>query len=111
MTYDVSRDMFPREWQELFGKKYDYSALGRIKHFCDEPGRRMSSKYVDELSMNQVIFQTAENTYDEELKRLKRTINGQFAIRKQRNSRSKTELSLKARSSTIRLTIQRILRI
>jgi hypothetical protein len=31
----------------------------------------MSSKYVHELSMNPVLFQTAENTYDEELKTLK----------------------------------------
>lgn len=49
--------------------------------FAMSVGRRMRSKYVMSFSMNPVLFHSAEKTYDDELKWLKRKINEQLAIR------------------------------
>jgi uncharacterized protein YutE (UPF0331/DUF86 family) len=95
LTFDVSRDTWARQVQQFDQSKYDYGALKRLKWFVDELQDRMGSKYVHTLSMATRLFSSAEQTYEGELKRLRRKIDGQIVVRKRRNARLKDEISLK----------------
>jgi hypothetical protein len=74
MTFDVSRDTYARQRLEVERPKYDYDALKRIKYFYKELSKRMMSKYTQVLSMDRILFQAAERTYETELKRLNKKI-------------------------------------
>jgi len=82
MTFDVSRDTWARQVHDRESSSYDYEALDRTKYLRDELERRMQSKYVRKLSLDSLLFRSAERTYKGELKSLKRRIDAQYAIRR-----------------------------
>jgi len=94
MTYDVSRDSYNRQRLEFEQSKYDYGALKRIKYFYGELSKRMMSKYVQEISMDGLLFESAEKTYEVELKHLSKKINAQMEARQKKMGVLKKELSL-----------------
>ena len=95
MTFDVSRDTWAREVLAVEKSRYDYKALERIKYFSDQFDRRTRSKYVLELSLDTLLFRSAERTYWNELKSLKKKIDGQYESRRKRLGSLKSQLTLK----------------
>lgn len=95
MTFDVSRDTWARTVHKLESPSYNYESLDRIKYFHDELERRMRSKYAREISLDSLLFRSAERTYTRELKSLKRRIDAQYLIRRRKLAGLKQELSLK----------------
>jgi hypothetical protein len=95
MTFDVSRDSWSRAVVAAEKSRYDHTALERIKHLQNELERRMKSRYVRELSLDSLLFKSAETTYKGELISLKRKIDAQYSIRRGKLAELKHELSLK----------------
>ena len=95
MTFDVSRDTWSRQVQETERSGYDHGALERIKYLLGELEGRMRSKYVRELSLDLLLFKSAEKTYNKELMSLKKRINAQYERRRRKVTWLKHELSLK----------------
>jgi hypothetical protein len=102
LTFDASRNIYARETLEFSEVKYDYSALKRIKHYYVGILHRMqqAGTYTFMLSMNRFLFESAERTYDDELKRLHRKIETQYAGRRKRLGILKRELSLEGTGLT-----------
>jgi hypothetical protein len=94
MTFDVSRDTWAREVLAIEKAQYDYRVLERIKYFIDQFEGRTQSKYVFELSLDSVLFRSAEKTYSRELKSLKKKITSQYGRRRKQLASLKSQLSL-----------------
>jgi hypothetical protein len=94
MTFDISRDTWARQVRDVEEARYDYDALSRVKSFLYTLEKRMCSKYVQELSMDNLLFRSAERTYSSEIKSLKRKINAQHQSRMKKVTSLKGQLSL-----------------
>jgi hypothetical protein len=94
LTGDIGRTGIAGEFREFMGVKYDHEARKRLKFYSNEIRRRAGSQYVMLISMNGLLFEAAEKTYEDELKRLHRRISKQLELRKEEDRRLKNELSL-----------------
>jgi hypothetical protein len=65
--------------------KYDYKALGRLKFYRHKVAEGMRSRFVLSLCLKPVLFEAAEKTYTQELRRLAKKIDRQIASRKHQN--------------------------
>jgi hypothetical protein len=94
MTFDISRDTWARKVREVEEARYDSEALGRVKSFLDTLEKRMRSKYVREISLDSLLFRSAERTYSNEIMSLKRKIDAQYQHRGKKLANLKGQLSL-----------------
>ena len=94
MTFDISRDTWARQVREVEEARYDSEALGKVKSFLDALEKRMRSKYVREISLDTLLFRSAERTYSSEIQSLKRKIDAQYQRRGKKLASLKGQLSL-----------------
>jgi hypothetical protein len=76
------------------GPKYDYAAVKRLCFYRKLLSKRTQSNYIQQLSMAPLLFETTERALKLGLRRLRRTIDRQFAARKLENVNLHAELSL-----------------
>ena len=89
LTADIIHPNRPRDRFRHLEMKYRYNAWQKFEHYRDKIERGLRAEYVFSLSLDTVFFESAEETYKEELYRLRKKIDRQFEIRKQQIS-SKT---------------------
>ncbi|MGJ5141635.1 hypothetical protein ACQR1V_26885 [Bradyrhizobium oligotrophicum] len=95
MTFDVSRSTYMRGIREFSQPRYDYGMLERAKFYRRFlPDKAMRQGFVFELSMNALWFRSAEQTYERELKVLKKKIFAQEDKRKLKLGKLVEELKL-----------------
>lgn len=82
LTYDLGRGAISRDHRKFFGVKYDYNALSKLTSYRKKIEKGIQSKYIISISFNDLLFEAAEKTYQQELRRLHKKITRQFAIRK-----------------------------
>ncbi len=66
-------------------KVYDYFALDRFEKYRKKIGEGMGRKFVVQLGLRELLFEEAEKTYKEELVRLRKRIQRQYEIRRQKH--------------------------
>jgi len=89
ITLDISRNPFVEIHKDLPDTaKYNYDARQKIKFYRDEIAKRIRL-----ISLEPLLFGTAEKTYEQELRRLRRGIVRQLAIRKHEIDRLNEELA------------------
>ena len=99
LTYDLSREPIAQDFVELRDDipfkiaKYDYNARQRIKYYGDKIRKNIGRKYVFSLSFNRLLFEAADKTYEQELRRLHRKIVRQLAMREKQIEALNRELS------------------
>jgi hypothetical protein len=75
----------------LKGKKaYDYFALDRFEKYRTKIERGMNRKFILEVGFRELAFEKAEKAYKEELLRLRKRIERQYEIRRQKYSKKQT---------------------
>jgi hypothetical protein len=94
LTFDISRSTFIRETRQFMESRYDHDALRRIKLLRRELSDRAQSKFVFRSSYDPILFESAEKTYEAEIKRLRAKIDKQYAVRKRKIGLLNEELSL-----------------
>jgi hypothetical protein len=95
MTFDVSRSTYMRSMRQVTKPKYDYGMLERAKFYRRFlPDKAMRRGFICELSMNASWFRSAEQTYERELKILKRKIIAQQDKRNAKLGNLQAELKL-----------------
>lgn len=95
MTFDVSRSTFVRSMKEVVKPKYDYGMLERAKFYRRFlPDKALRRNFVSELSFNASWFRSAEQTYERELKVLRKKIIAQQDARKEKLGKLQAELKL-----------------
>jgi hypothetical protein len=95
MTFDVSRSTFVRGMRETRKPKYDYDMLERAKFYRRFlPDKAMRRGFVSEMSFNSIWFKSAEQTYERELKGLRKKIVAQQDARKEKLGKLQAELKL-----------------
>ena len=97
LTGDIGRTNLTRDFvrfRRKGGGQYDYNALTRLRFYRRELVARRARSHVVLVSLSPLFFEPAQHTFEQELKRLRRTIDGQLAKRKQKNAKLQGELSL-----------------
>jgi uncharacterized protein YutE (UPF0331/DUF86 family) len=82
LTYDLGQTRIAHDYRRFYGVKYQDGALKRLKHYREKIERDFISKYVISLSFDELLFEPAEKTYEEELSRLHRKITRQITNRR-----------------------------
>ena len=93
LTCDLSRSPIAQDFSQWKGVKYDYGALKKLEYYRHKILRGFRSKYIMSISPNPVLFEAAEKTYQQELRRLNQKIIRQVAIRKGEIQKLNAELS------------------
>lgn len=94
LTVDINGDRSARDLQEFWGVKYDYKALKKLRHYHAKIERGFLSKaYIFLATLEGIGFEAAEKTYEDELRRLGRKIDRQFAVRREEIEKLNAELS------------------
>ena len=94
LVADISHLRVAKDLVQFGMVKYDYDAMQRLKRFYDDIPERMSGRYVQPISFNGLIFEAAEKTYKEMLKRLRKKIEKQLLNRRLLNRKLRAELRL-----------------
>jgi hypothetical protein len=94
LTFDISRSTFIRETRRFMEARYKHDGLKRIRALRRELSDRAASKFVFRFSYDPILFESAEKTYEDEIKRLRAKIDKQYATRKRTIGVLKEELSL-----------------
>lgn len=97
LNADISPSKFATSYVQFRGAsrpKYDYTAVERLQFYRQLLAERTRSKYVREISMAPLLFDAAERALKRGLRRLRQTIERQFAARDLECARLGTELSL-----------------
>jgi hypothetical protein len=79
LVTDISAPWFKIDKDPL----YDYFAVDRFEAYRKKISNGMSQSFVLEVGFREVVFEEAEKTYKEELSRLHKRIDRQYAERKQ----------------------------
>lgn len=93
LTADIVHLGRPDERLRQLKLKYRYDALGKFERYRNKIERGLRSRYVLPLSFDGLFFENAEQTYKEELQRLRNRINRQFEIRKRQIANRRTRTS------------------
>ena len=95
LTCDLSRSPIVEDFLQWSGNavKYDYQALKRLKYFREKIWRGMRSRYIMVVSVEGHLFEAAEKTYQNELRRLEQKITRQIALREVEIQNLNAELS------------------
>jgi hypothetical protein len=89
LTYDLSREPIAQDFVELRDNipfkiaKYDYNARQKNKYYSDKIQENIGRKYAFPLSFDRLLFDAADKTYEQELRRLDRKIVRQITVRKE----------------------------
>ena len=94
----MSRDHV--EYRQEGDPRYDYDALKRIRSYRSLVHERARSHYVMTLTGAPLLFESAEKTFEGELRRLRRKITDQIRRRRQKDATIRAELSLKGTEFT-----------
>jgi hypothetical protein len=94
LTGDIGRTGIAGDFRKFMGVKYDHEARKRLKCYYNDILRRAASQYCGLITMNGPLFEPAEKTYEDELKRLHGKICKQLELREEEDRRLKNELSL-----------------
>jgi hypothetical protein len=97
LTADISLNKVAREYARFrptHGPKYDYYATERLRFYRRLVEERTRRKHVLQLSIAPLLFEGAEKALTLGLRRLRRTIDRQFAARGSENAQLNAELSL-----------------
>jgi hypothetical protein len=71
---------------------YDYDARGKIKFYRKKIHDRIGRKYLLTIGFDDILFEAARKTYEQELRRLHRKIIHQMAVRKDSNKSLNREI-------------------
>jgi hypothetical protein len=82
LVSDISAPKTLRERDQI----YDYFALNRFERHREKISRGMMKHFVLEVSFRDLVFEQAEATYKEELRRLHKRIERQYAERRSAES-------------------------
>lgn len=94
LTGDISGGQLARDFRKLWGVRYDYNALKKLKHYHAKIERGFLSKgYVFLATLEGIGFEAAEKTYEDELRHLGRKIDRQLAVRKEDIEKLNAEMS------------------
>lgn len=93
LVFDLNLSSYSRNFVEFKEAKYDYGILERLKLYKEKIYKGLSGKYIFELSMNPVLFEQAERTYQQELKRLNKKIRRLLEQRKEENNKVECEIN------------------
>lgn len=94
LTYDLSREPVVPYFRELNNVKYDYKALKKLKQYREKISRGYQSKsYIFLASLEPLLFEAAEKTYQQELHRLSKKITRQLAVRNEETQKLNAEIS------------------
>jgi hypothetical protein len=93
LTCDINHPEKHQDHLNHLEVKYNYDALGKFEYYRSKIEKGLQSGYVMSISPDTLFFENAENTYKEELNRLRKRINRQFDIRRQRINNYKTNNS------------------
>lgn len=93
LTCDLSREPFARDYAAFRKSRYDYEAVKILRQFREKISHGIQGRYIMPLSFDELLFEYAEKTYQEELKRLDRKIMRQMEVRKEEIRRLNAELS------------------
>ena len=84
LTCDIAHPEKPQDHLRRLEVKYNYDALCKFEYYRAKIQKGFQSRYVMSLSLDTLFFENAENTYKEELTRLRKRIDRQFDIRRQK---------------------------
>lgn len=90
LTGDIGRNLFVRKGMD--SSKYEHKALSRIRYFREKVFSGMRGQFVLTLSFRSVLFEAAEKTYLDELKRLKQKIRRQSRILQEEADQANAEI-------------------
>ena len=93
LTCDITHPEKPQDHLRRLEVKYNYDALGKFEYYRAKIEKGLQSSYLMSLSLDSVFFENAENTYKEELTRLRKRIDRQFDIRRQKIGSYRTKQS------------------
>lgn len=96
LTIDLSNDRYVRQtlpYRSKQEQRYSPKALERLKHFNREIAQR-TSRYATTLDMSSLEFQSAERTFEVEIRRLDRKIKTQTKTRQTMIGMLKVECDL-----------------
>lgn len=92
---DISRTSFAINYVAYIAPAYKGDALDRLRAFRRSLWERGRGKLMLRLSMDPMLFELAEHTYEKELKRLERVIKKQISHESKRYNAVKAELDLR----------------
>jgi len=92
---DISRNYWAIDHAAYAGPTYKGDALDRLRAFRRSLWERARGKLVLTLSMDRVLFELAEHTYEEDLRRFDRIITKQIARERERYDAINAELDLR----------------
>jgi hypothetical protein len=95
VTLDVSRCYWAADHLSFMAPTYKGDALDRLREYRRSLWKRTQTRLVTELNMDPMLFEFAERTYEEELKRLDRRIQTQIDRERVRAKAIGTELDLR----------------
>ncbi len=90
MTCDIIHPEKPDIYFLPRNVKYDYDALSKYEYYRQKIAKGLQPKFAMSISLDSAYFENAEETYNEELIRLRKKITRQLAIRKKGIDRRKT---------------------
>lgn len=92
---DVSRNYWAIDHVAYAAPTYKGEALDRLRAFRRSLWERARAKLILTLSMDRMLFELAEHTYEQDLKRLDRLITKQIARERERYNAINAELDLR----------------
>lgn len=82
LTFDASTQSINKQHQDYRGVIYKSGLLERIKYFNEKVYKGLSDKYIITIGFDELLFETAQTVYEEELERLDTKISKLKEIRK-----------------------------
>ncbi len=89
MTFDIDSN---KDFIESYGVTYDYKSLKRLELYKEKIHKGLSGNYILPLTFNPLLFESAENTFKQELRRLDKRISRLIAIRESESEKVKAEI-------------------
>lgn len=93
LTADLSRESIADDYAEFKNVKYNYDAPRKLKRYRELISERARSKYVLSLSLEPLLFEAADRTYEQELRRLKSKIKRLLAVRREESEKLNSEIA------------------
>ena len=84
--HNLVSDISAKEFGSYENNIYDYYALDRFERYREKIQRGMQKKFVLQVGFTDLAFEEAEKTYKEELERLNKKIQRQYAERKRKRA-------------------------
>jgi hypothetical protein len=92
LTYDLSQERFATDYESAYAVKYDYKALRKLKTYRPKIEKGLRHMIVV-LSIDHLMFEAADRTFEQELARLRKKINKLMAERQAEMKRLQEEVA------------------